>query len=386
MCKHPLLRIALALALILWPLSAMAAPPPAVRGVTAALENGKLHVRWQAPSDPSVVAYRVYWSHVSIIDNGGAYDDFESTTGTQTDFIFPVLPPVSRVSVAVLAVNDRGEESRNFGDEATIDLPATPGQNVGATVTAPSTASATQGQVFRLLSARMLSRTGALLTFSEQVAVSQAEAATAFQLTDDRGAILPIRTIIVRGPFVTIVTDNLQQGTPYTVTASAVHAIANPAAALDPGASSITFASDGTASPTTTDEGGTTPVVANVRMSIEGKTGATYTVAATFDVPSGAGNLAQIDVYQSRDGGRSFGAPQTLPPQARSVRFTDVPPGDFAILLRARGIDGNTSGSIPASIHVGAAGARTPLTSSGAGLGAILVASGAVMGWRKMKR
>ncbi len=389
----PIAKIAAILVLLAWPMSAWAAPPPGATGVTAAMENGNVRVRWDPVRGQDIARYRIYYSHESILQNDGAYDDFDSTPGDTTEFLLTNLPPLTRIYVAVLAVNAAGEESASFGNEAMLDLPSTAADQ---TPPAPLTSTQQPASSLHLVSAQALSPTTVSLTFSEPVTVRQEEAVGAFQLTDATGAATAIRQIAVLGPNVTLDTVALQANMPYTVKALLVRAAQSPngfAVIVDSNANAASFTYSGS-SPTSqpSPAQATDPLSAptNMRMRIERMEGMHADVLLTFAMPEGAVVPASFEVFQSINGGKSYATPQTITGTARSVRFTNVPLGAFAVLLRAIAADGRASPTAPAAITIQTSGTSspsrsTPLEKTGAGVGAVLVLSGAVVGWRKMR-
>src|SRR3989344_2524406 len=127
-----LLRILVTFSVLLWPVGA-AALPGNIHDLEAELTNGTIEVHWAPPTSGDKVAYyRVYISHQSILDNNGTYDDYERTQGPQTEYTITEIPDVPQVFVAVLAVNEKGEESGFFTEEIGIVVPA---DQRGTTVT-----------------------------------------------------------------------------------------------------------------------------------------------------------------------------------------------------------------------------------------------------------
>jgi hypothetical protein len=401
-----LARTSVLMALLLWPLSALAAPPPVVSGVTASLVNGKVHVTWREPANPEDIArYRIYYSHESILQNGGAYDDFESTSANAAEYDFATVPNVSRLYVAVLAVNAANEESPSFGNEAGIDLAN--GQQAsdsnGALFMAPTTTqAAAAADTLRLLSATSISGTGVLLTFSQPVAVRQQDAATALRVTDASGAVLAIRTIVVQGPVITLATDPQQPGIRYFVRAMAVWSqpadAAQTAQLVDAQANVAVFVGATPTGPTTPTQTATpTPAAtAAIGMTLNAQRirGNTYRVIADLSVPQGASQVAAMDMSLSADGGRTYSAPQMLDPTTRQIQLDGMTPGLLVLLVRARTTDGTVYQSNPSGIQIDATSAaaaslaqsRAPLASSGPGLLVLLAASGATMGWKKLRK
>src|SRR6185436_240159 len=105
-------RITVAFALALLPFAVALAAPGNVTGVKGELVNGKVHVTWTKPAGDEPVAYRLYYSRASILQQNGLYDDFEVIPAGTLDYTFASLPyEADSLYVSVLAVNAAGEES-----------------------------------------------------------------------------------------------------------------------------------------------------------------------------------------------------------------------------------------------------------------------------------
>jgi len=49
-------------------------------------------VEWSEQPEEEVAYYRVYYSFESILENGGLYDDFEQTDGTENEYVIKNPP------------------------------------------------------------------------------------------------------------------------------------------------------------------------------------------------------------------------------------------------------------------------------------------------------
>lgn len=105
--------------LLLWP-TVSAAAPAAVEGITASNVSGNAKVEWESVEE--AVFYRLYHSNRSILENSGVYDDFIETNGALTEYYLDGSMLSDRVFVAVLAVDENGEESPVFLKEASVVL------------------------------------------------------------------------------------------------------------------------------------------------------------------------------------------------------------------------------------------------------------------------
>ncbi|MBP7114214.1 MAG: hypothetical protein KBA40_02040, partial [Candidatus Peribacteraceae bacterium] len=102
-CKHTLTFAALTLSLTAG--VALAADMPSnVKSVQATSGGNTMTVLWSPV--PGAVSYRVYYSHESILGNGGNYDDFIQTPDSQVIYILPNPPLQSeKIYFGVLAVD-----------------------------------------------------------------------------------------------------------------------------------------------------------------------------------------------------------------------------------------------------------------------------------------
>lgn len=118
--RKNIFRTALLVSFLLWPFSALADTPANVTGLSARFEGGQVTVRWDEVENADT--YRVYYGQKSILDNDGAYDDFMTTDGGDTELVLTDLPPYQKIFIAVLAVNADGEESLSFVEEVQLDV------------------------------------------------------------------------------------------------------------------------------------------------------------------------------------------------------------------------------------------------------------------------
>src|SRR3989344_396513 len=218
-----LVRVLLATLVLSWPFSAHAAPPEGVSGIFAANKGGTVHVQWNAPQEgEDIASYRVYYSQESILQNGGQYDDFETTDGAVIEHDLKDAPHANPLYISVLAVNSAGEESHFFLEEVSVNAemsgnalptntepmePVMPQPNDAAqTDIAPVVPLDTSGQntsvglplaqpsigEFALLSVRASSATGVTVNFTHPVTIDPALATRAFMIFDAKNNQLPI--------------------------------------------------------------------------------------------------------------------------------------------------------------------------------------------------
>ena len=112
-------KLILILALLL-PAAVFAQAPGAVSGIEAVVnDDGEIEVSYE-PATGDIAYYRIYFSQRSILENGGVYDDFESTDGPETTYVLQNPPEIGAVYVAILAVSADGSESEVFLEEASV--------------------------------------------------------------------------------------------------------------------------------------------------------------------------------------------------------------------------------------------------------------------------
>lgn len=210
-------RIPLFFALILgtlaWPLAVLAAPSN-VTGLTAHLTSGQITMHWDAPAgETDIAGYRIYYSQRSILNNGGAYDDFVTTSGKNTDFFFENAPPYPQVFLSVLAIDGAGNESPSFVEEVQLDLAAadTSGQKSQSSDNGLGSPSPSRRQhestTLGLLGVQALSSTSIQLSFNLPVHIPVEKAATAFAAIDSQGNFLALGKIVIEGSTVTLTTE-----------------------------------------------------------------------------------------------------------------------------------------------------------------------------------
>ncbi len=206
-------NITVALISFLFPFAAAAATPPNVQGVQATMTNGTVTVTWTAISDPtSISAYRVYYSHESILANNGNYDDFEQTQSIENGYTFHSIPVQSpKMYVGVLAVGKDGTESDGFEVEASVDLPpassassTAPVMSSSSSSTAPASIPNDQPMIFTAVTP--VSSTGVLLSFSLPIAQKQQVVAGYFLIQDQSGNVLTVSRVDNQGQNVLLYT------------------------------------------------------------------------------------------------------------------------------------------------------------------------------------
>lgn len=392
------MRLALGIVTLVLPATALAIPPDNVSGITAAASGNNVVVSWNKVTDQPISQYRVFYSHASILEQGGLYDDFENTDGSASSLTLQNVPPVATLYVSVLAVNASGEESAAFVEEAKADLIP-----VGSapTTSSQTASSVTNGQTLKLLSVQALSATGVLLTFSHVVDVPADNAADAFVIANGSGVTLRATRFVMKGTQVTIHTVPQERGVVYQVQVGSQvvgKGVDSKSVALEKNQVPMLFIghkSGGAAGASALSD------VSNLRLRAQAQTHGTYTVQATW-LPLPAGAATALLVYQTIDGGKTYSEPVQMPGTAGGVNIPNVTAGRFGLVVRSIGTDGTASKGVmqsidlpgtksPTSVFQGSTIApRTPKTTglpgSGPELTLALMLTGAVMGYRRMKR
>jgi hypothetical protein len=430
-------RITVAFALAFIPLGIALAAPGNVTGIKGEAVNGKAHVSWQKPAGEEPVNYRIFYSRQSILQQNGLYDDFETVPAASLDYTFDALPYAADVLyVSVLAVSAKGEESPLFLEEARIQLTAaqtnipSPGSSAMAQPT-PSSASfvssaAPASGVIRMLSAKAISATGVLVTFSDTVSISPADAAQAFLIKDASGALLRVTRLVILGKEVTIHTVKQERSRVYRLEATdAIGGLGAQGTALkiDPQQSDVLFTGHETGLPygSTVSSFGFASRASSSRASVAGPSfpqavedirnlvlrgqdeGDSYRIEASWQAPNASG-IREYKVSQSRDGGRTYGKSQTVPASANGLNIDEIPGGSFALQVQTVYTDGRLSRGVSQSITLPLKGipgkgkgtvgsiiekpAQTggQLPSSGIALGLPVVLSGMGVGFQMWRR
>lgn len=193
--------------------------PGNVQNIETTYDGGTLSVRW-APV-PEAAFYRVYYSHESILENEGNYDDFERTGGPEAAFTFQSLPLSSKqIFIGVLAVNKEGIESEGFEQETSVTIArssnsAKPIPSISSSLPAlpkapppllPSKPVPSTSVPLRLQSARAVSATGVLVTFSKNLKADSPLSSDSFLITTLSGTMLRITRVGVSGNQVLVAT------------------------------------------------------------------------------------------------------------------------------------------------------------------------------------
>lgn len=395
-------RLSFAAAVAAIPLAVFAQEVPSVSGIRALQENGKVTVFWN-PVEGSVKKFRIFYSHASILDQNGTYDDYEDAPGDVLEHTLSSVPPVSTLYVSVLAVGENDVESPFFMEEATVELgtpSGTPAAPSSAVAFAPSPTVAMESSTLQLLTAISTSSTGVLLTFTHPPSIPEQYKDRAFGIKSGSGQELPIARYTLIGNQVLLDTAPQTAGRVYQVTIHGSLAGKTPQGDIVP--------QEGSTAPllfTGLQTDTSVPEVRDVKLTPKGKA-----VEATWTPP--AATIRELQVQQSTNGGRTFGAAVRMDKAAKGVTIQNVPNGAFTILVRTVGIDGSVSRGVQQTLTIGGpatAGSSSSkpassskssmsskpthpgtkpgtLPSSGLGLATIMGLSGAATGMRFFRK
>jgi hypothetical protein len=426
-------RITVAFALAFIPLGIALAAPGNVTGIKGEFVNGKVHVSWQKPAGEEPTAYRIFYSRQSILQQNGLYDDFELAPATALDYTFDSLPyATDTLYVSVLAVNAKGEESPLFLEEARIvtgssavsqpsSIPNPASSSTASVQQASSAMQLPTGGALRILSAKAISATGVLVTFSSTVQIDPAKAAQAFTLKDASGTTLRITRLVILGNEVTLNTVTQQRSRVYRLTASEDvkgKDAQGAAMMMDAQQGDVLFTGHETGSISGPTMASSMPSMASssrssvamgpsvpmgqeeVRsLTLRGQAqGATYQIDATWQPPL-SGGVKEYRVSQTLDGGRTYGKAQTIPGSSNGAKIGSVPGGTFGLLVQIVFTNGATSRGAMQSITLplkgtgnGTLGSITQkptgshLPNSGVALSVPMLLSGAGVGMQMWRR
>ncbi len=404
-------KLTIGLAVFAVSTSVVMAAPANVQNVTATLEGGQLQVSWYPV--PGAASYNIYYSHESILGNGGDYDDFEHSAGPQTAYVFKTLPQTSgTVYIGVLAVDGSGVESEGFETEAsaTIGDALPPEPTVTSTVSGttvqggmPTGENPTSTAVpMTIASVQPISSTGVIVTFTKNVRPQAAINPAFFLMTDTGGTILPIVNVTFDGPNVLLETKTQEptrtyivsvllpipadDGTNATTSTTPRIQFAGFGTAVQGGSSSSVSSSASSSVASSDPRFGTTnppppppPTASLIRdpaaldLTATPRNDGTYNVLAAWTQAPGARGYT---LYTSTDGkqyARNFAVADTQ----TSVKYERIPPGTFG--LRVTAADATGRESSPGVERV------INLPASGIGFLGLMLTAGAAAG-RKLRR
>ncbi len=393
-----LTRLSIAALALAIPLSVASAKTPNVSGITASQQNGKVVVSWTPVEGAS--KYRIFYSHTSIMEQGGVYDDYEDAPGTTSTYTLTGVPPVSTLYVSVLAVGADGTESPFFLEEATVQLTPSGAQQQSAASSVatlpPSPTVAMDSSTLQLLTATSTSSTGVVLVFTHPLSIPQQYKDVAFVIKTGSGNALAVTRYRLEGNLAILDTAPQSAGTVYQVSVHGSVAGKMPQGDLVPqeqGMAPLLF--------TGQQVNLSVPDVLNLQLTRKGNA-----VEAVWTLP--AATIRELQVQQSTNGGRTFGTAVRMDKASKGVTIPGVTAAQFTLLVRVVGADGTISKGAQQTITTGAQSssssktttsssskssvsskpATTPgsLPSSGLGLTTIIALSGAATGIRLFRQ
>jgi hypothetical protein len=377
--------------------STLAAAPDGVVNLQAkAQPDGTVEISWDTPSGGDIDYYRVYYSVESILESGGAYDDFDETEGPETVYIFRDEIPVEGLFLAVMAVNTDGEESEYFMEEVQIlpvespegeepmepVVPVQEQEPTPAEQEAPLTPE--EAETLAMISAKAETPGSVSLSFSGPVQIRPKSAPTAFEITKAGGGVLGVQTLQGEGMTILLITDEQENGVVYQVRLTDAlrselgvdfdetgrsafftgigNASAASVASVSSAPSSVAASSQSQSSQPTVQEP-VAPVVnppaapvqqpqgiqnvTGLRLRVTpGTTGNAFNVIGEWDLASVSQEATFLIVGQSFDGGKTFLNPHMVPANATQVNVNGVPRGQFGLLVQVADAQGRVSSGV----------------------------------------
>lgn len=389
--------------MIVLPALALAAPPSSVTRLQVDFDETDVIVSWDKNKEQDIAYYRVYYSADSILGNEGMYDDFDQTDGPKGQYVFQDLPPGSTLYVAVLAVNNEGEESLSFAEEVSITVP-TGGGTSGNTefdlslfddIVTSSDVRVTQepeapievapsfealdsaieeslaeknkvneyGNVLHLLGGKAESPTRISLTFSHEITIDPQDAPKAFVIEKPGGGELQIKQLIIDEMDVFLETEQQERGVVYEVKVSEPLTGSESERLDTTDRQTLVMGHPEGKEPPPPEaaenqtEKGTIEkpeTVTGLRLKAALAEEGLYTVDVRWNAKDVTGGLAHYVLSQSLDEGKTFAEPQILPGGMAGAELKGVYPGHFGIKIEAVNMAGNTSDAVFETIDLAA--------------------------------
>lgn len=345
-------NISVALLSLLLPATAVAEAPASVVNITAEQRGQDVHLEWQ-PAGNDIAFYRVYYSSVSILENGGLYDDYEVTPDATPSFDFAIPFNSSSLFFSVIAVNTAGEESEYFVEEASVVIDDDNANEEPALIVPTEESEGIQmnpegtedpGPTYDLtspvsvLAAEVVSPTEILITFSAPITVKAEKAPEGLQIVDAKDKQLQIERILIDQDTVVIFTKKQTKGVVYNIQFSEPFKGVNGQPLSDSERSVlITGHTNGKEPmPSTTRESDPQhpPDIVEVESSYELQDTGYYNVVIKWQVDNTPDDLVYYVVYQTRDGGQTWSDPAFLPIDIAGVQLPNVTPGPYGMFIR----------------------------------------------------
>jgi hypothetical protein len=412
MQKHTLsLGVALSALFVPGVLLAQSVPSP-VSGLQAVVQNGQVAVSWNAPSEQNVAYYRVYFSTRPILENGGAYDDFEATQNANTFYTLQYKPAAGTLYIAVLAVNLLGIEGEVFVEEAVVsigsssDAPAfvptleeysppaqqtppdqvieegpvqlfdlapendpTPEevQELQQTIQEQVDSLPTWQEVdykgkLHLILTDVPSPTEVTLTFSGNPTVDAQRAPEAFSIVNSNGDSLRIESIFIEGDIITVSTENQTRDSMYEIKlseplegrdGSPLDATNRQAFFVGHPAGEEKVQEVEIPTPQAPEQPADPRGVSDLTLTTSSLLNGTYTVHARWNVRNAYNDLVYYSIRQSNDGGETFSAPELMPFAISGLDIPSVLPGEYGVAISTINIFGAQAPEVFTSVSVG---------------------------------
>lgn len=337
---------------VLFPLAVFAQDLPTeqvgvsnVTGIRAGVsEDGKVTVQWDA-AEGDVKKYRIFYSHASILEQSGTYDDYEDAPGTATEYTLANVPPVATLYVSVLAVSQNDVESPYFVEEATVDLKkVVPTQTVDISSSvapfAPSPMVAMESSTLQLLTAVSTTSTGVVLAFTHPLSIPEQYKEQAFSIKSGSGISLHVVRYRLDGTYAVLDTGLQVPGRVYQVMVHGSIAGKTQGDQLVPqesGTAPLLFTG------LLTDL--SVPDVQNLTLTPKGKD-----VDVTWLLPSAT--IRELQVQQSTNGGRTYGVAVRMEKSAKGVMIPNVTAKQLTVLVRVVGADGAISRGVSQTVSI----------------------------------
>ncbi|MBU0766895.1 hypothetical protein KKF55_03890 [Patescibacteria group bacterium] len=399
------LGISTVLAMLITAFPVLAEPPPYVTGLLAEEINGEIHVGWTSQPDADVAYYRVFYSFESILENEGLFDGSEETDGPINAYVIKDPPPVEKLYIAVIGVSSKGEDINMFVEEVSVildgdNLPENdwgeedfnmdffedeitgeplptmpledeilsikeeklliPGQEPPREIPANEEPSTQEPETLRLLSATASSPTEVLLELSGPISVEPDLAPKAFSIVDANGNPLAITYMAVEGnnAVVTTVEQTRERIYKFSISEPAFSPEGLPLDPMDRSAFFVAhvnspYAKTSPSQSQPTQNTGPLQGIQNFRIGATVLANGYFDVSARWDIAGNRNEIAYYIINQTRDGGKSFGDPQTITSDIGGVELTNVTPGPFGIALSFAHINGTFSPVVFENINLG---------------------------------
>lgn len=365
-----------ALALSLSTSVALAAEMPGnVKSVQATSGGGTMTILWSPV--PGAVSYRVYYSHESILENAGNYDDFVQTPDSQMIYVFQDPPLQSeKIYFGVLAVDRNGNESEGFEVETFIDTPAPPPESSASSEPTPEQSSSEPTEILPvqetpaeempsgenptstaepmgIAAVEVISATGVLVTFTKEIDPGAIMNPDYFLITTSTGMTLAVRKVDMHGKQVLLSTDSVAPNTEYVLSLMSIIPAADGTNAT-PSEPQVRFRAppSGTPPPPAGQQYGRNPELpgppstptstgyqpappfdaTHLGLTASLRSDGTYNVIARW---SPSANADSYSLYTSKNGS-PYSWNSAVQKNDTTIQYSGIAPGTFGVRVAAR--------------------------------------------------